>query len=130
MILACRRQPGLAQESIERLERRKRVYHAILNDPGSAGDGLPGVVNDSAGIALDGAGDVVLAAHLHGLNDGRSQPRHEGGGWRRRRGTGFDLSRRWRRSNLIEKGSARGAWPKVTWRGDGVVVHRRGFRPP
>lgn len=80
------------------------VYHAILNDPGSAGDGLPGVVNDGAGIALDGAGDVVLAAHLHGLNDGRSQPRHGGGGVmqsnRRRNDEGSNQERRareWRR---------------------------------
>lgn len=82
-----------------------RVYHAILNDPGSAGDGLPGVVNDGAGIALDGAGDVVLAAHLYGLNDGRSQPRHGGGGGvmqsnRRRNDEGSNQERRtreWRR---------------------------------
>jgi hypothetical protein len=34
------------------------------------------VVDDGVGVVLDGAGEVVLVPHLHGLAHRRSQPRH------------------------------------------------------
>lgn len=54
-------------------------YDAVLDDPGPPGDCLAGVVNDGARVVPDCAREVVLAADLYGLVDGRSQPRHRGG---------------------------------------------------
>lgn len=37
---------------------------------------MAGVVDDGVSVVLDGAGEVVLVPHLHGLAHRRSQPRH------------------------------------------------------
>lgn len=80
-----------------------------MEDLGAAGHGLAGVVYDGVGVVLDGAREVVLAADLHGLVDGRSQPRHregddrkdegfkKGRGGKERRSARAEDDERWRR---------------------------------
>lgn len=48
----------------------------ILKDLCALGDGLAGVVDNGVGVSLDGAGEVVAVASLHGLAHRRPEPRH------------------------------------------------------
>jgi hypothetical protein len=64
------------QERQKQYRNGKEPYNAILKEFGAFRDGLAGVVDDRVCVVLDGAGEVVLVPHLHGLAHRRSQPRH------------------------------------------------------
>jgi len=58
-------------------ENREFIYNAILEDFGTLGDGLTGLLYDGVGVVLDGASEVVIVADFDGFVHRRSQPRHD-----------------------------------------------------